>query len=148
MSSLKLKIFPDRIKADYKKHIEVCENVLQEINADWEGSKEEIITKESTITWIKIHKITILIVTNLDNIKQLNNKKIFPLLLSKYDELLNELYDLQKQMVELNGLKEEDYRLLCEKTLKNRNHLKLMCDAGEDTEDNYDIVVNRAVFPN
>jgi hypothetical protein len=140
-------INPDRIKCDYKKHIETFEKVLQEINANWKGSKPEIITKESTIALIKTYKITILICTNIENIKQLDDKKIFPLLLSKYDQLINELYDLQKEMVELNALKEEDYRLFCEKTLKERNVLKMICDAGEDTEDNYEIV-DRMVRPN
>jgi hypothetical protein len=132
-------VYPNRMKAEYRKLIEDCEEGLQEINADWRGSKVQIIIKASRIALIKLYKIPILILTNLQNINQLDDKKIFPLLLSKYDELLYELYDLHKEMVEINALKEEDYRLFCEKTLKDRKILKLVCDAADDTEDNYEI---------
>ena len=132
-------VYPNRMKTEYRKLIEDCEKGLEEINANWRGSKVQIIIKASRIALIKLYKIPILILTNLTNINQLDDKKIFPLLLSKYDELLYELYDLHKEMVEINALKEEDYRLFCEKTLKDRKILKLVCDAADDTEDNYEI---------
>jgi hypothetical protein len=139
--------YPNRIKAGCKKHIENYEIELQVINAFWKGSKLEIITKESAIAHIKSYKIIMLICTNIQNIKQLDDKKIFPLLLEKYDESLNELYDLNKKMVELDAMKEDDYRLFCETTLKNRNLLKQVCDLGEDTECEYEFI-NRMVRPN
>ena len=78
---------------------------------------------------IKIAKVEILIVTNIQN--EFANKRIYPLLLEKYDELLNEDYEVRQKMV-LDGLmEEEDYRKYCKNSVDLRNTLKNVCKGGE-----------------
>jgi ribosomal protein S17E len=78
---------------------------------------------------IKIAKVEILIVTNIKN--ELANKRIYPLLLEKYDELLNEDYEVRQKMVLDGMMEEEDYRKYCKNSVDLRNTLKKVCKGGE-----------------
>jgi hypothetical protein len=84
---------------------------------------------------IKIAKIEILIIKNIENKNA--NKRIYPLLLEKYDELLNEDYEARQQMVLDGMMDEEDYRTYCKNSVDLRNTLKSVCKGGEG---NYKVV--------
>jgi hypothetical protein len=84
---------------------------------------------------IKIAKIEILIVKNIEN--EFANKRIYPLLLEKYDELLNEDYEARQQMVLDGMMEEEDYRTYCKNSVDLRNTLKNVCKGGQG---NYKVV--------
>jgi len=84
---------------------------------------------------IKIAKIEILIIKNIEN--EFANKRIYPLLLEKYDELLNEDYDVRQKMVLDGMMEEEDYRTYCKNSVDLRNTLKSVCKGGEG---NYKVV--------
>jgi hypothetical protein len=63
--------------------------------------------------------------------KTTRNASLFPLFLSKVDELISKLYEIFEEFVRI-GLREEvDYLALCRDSLKMRNYLKDLCWAGE-----------------
>ena len=122
---------PSQIHFSPKKVIKECNERISyhEIFLhDDDYNKNEDFTKVLNIG-IKIAKIEILIVKNIEN--EFANKRIYPLLLEKYDELLNEDYELRQQMVLDGMMEEEDYRNYCKNSVDLRNTLKNVCKGGE-----------------
>jgi len=117
---------PERIINDCKERIAFDEKFLH----DYDGHHSEDFKNILNIG-IKISKIEILIVKNINN--PFANKRIYPLLLEKYDELLNEDYDARQNMVLSGDMEEEDYRTYCKESVDLRNTLKKVCKGGEGT---------------
>ena len=80
----------------------------------------------------KLTQIEKLIFTNLLN----DGKKIiYPLLLSKYDELLNELYYIVGELVNMGVATMDDYMFHCKESKEIRNFLERICKFGEQHSD-------------
>ena len=60
-----------------------------------------------------------------------NGEKLFPRLLAKYDELMNESYEISQAMVRSDDIPEGEYLTFCKETVKQRQHIKTLCDIGE-----------------
>jgi hypothetical protein len=56
---------------------------------------------------------------------------IFPLLLSKYDELLCASYDFSKQLVICGVCLEREYLAYCSDSLEQRNYIETVCQLGQ-----------------
>jgi hypothetical protein len=77
----------------------------------------------------KLHQIEKLMLTNILN----DGKKfIYPRLLVKYDEVLNEIYYIAGELVNMNAVQTEDYLHYCKKSGEIRNMVKKICDFGEE----------------
>ena len=106
------------------KRIETLEFVIAQLHKKQISSdKIEHFNKmvNSQIRMIKVEKLF------YESFLKNSNKRIFPILLSKYDELLNENYEIRQEMVEKYGMQEEEYRLYCEVSLEKRNAMRKIC---------------------
>ena len=76
----------------------------------------------------KLMQIEKLMLTNILN----DGKKIiYPRLLIKYDEVLNEIYYIIGELVNKDAVQTEDYLHYCKESGKIRNMVKKICDYGE-----------------
>jgi hypothetical protein len=79
---------------------------------------------KNNVTLIKVER---LIYTSFKNNA---NRAIYPRLLAKYDELMGVSYDMSGNLVLMNVYKETDYLDFCRDSLKQREYIKKICDAG------------------
>jgi hypothetical protein len=76
----------------------------------------------------KLHQIEKLILTNILN----DGKKIiYKRLLLKYDEVLNEIYYIAGELVNMDAVQTEDYMHYCKESGEIRNMVKRICDFAE-----------------
>jgi hypothetical protein len=80
-------------------------------------------------TQIKLIKTEKLIYQSIMNAN--SRQEIFPKLLAKYDELMEESQYLISKMVRSGLEKEEDYLEYCKSTMGQRSYIKTMCDEGK-----------------
>jgi hypothetical protein len=81
---------------------------------------------ENNMSLVKIEKMIYNALSNSNS-----NKKIFKMLLAKYDELLGVSYDVSGNMV-INGIVPEgDYIDYCKKSLTQREYIRKICSMGE-----------------
>lgn len=134
----------NRVQFDPEKVLDNCieritfnEFLLEEIQSD--EAFVEYKNKELSINLlqivIKIAKLEILVIKNIINPN--TNKRIYPLLLEKYDALLNEDYEIRHQLVQDDDMDEDDYRLHCKESMDVRNIIKTICKSGEMSSDNF-----------
>ena len=92
---------------------------------------DEIALKKDTEAshlMTKLMQIEKLIFTNILN----DGKKIiYPRLLIKYDEVLNEIYYIIGELVNMDAVPTEDYLYYCKKSVEIRNMVKKICDFAE-----------------
>jgi hypothetical protein len=67
----------------------------------------------------------------LINILNDGKKIIYQRLVIKYDEVLNEIYYIVGELVNMDAVQTEDYLYYCKKSGEIRNFVKKMCDFAE-----------------
>jgi hypothetical protein len=60
-----------------------------------------------------------------------NNSSLFPMLLRKYDDLMEMSYQIAENMVKNGVTKETTYLEFCKKSLEQRDYIKKLCMYGE-----------------
>ena len=129
--------FDSELRQSVQDALKECEEAISEhknnvliITEDMDDSvKKDIECVKLMRKLIQIKKI---IYTNLLN----DGKKIiYPLLLSKYDELLNEIYYIVGDLVNMDVATMDDYMFYCKKSKETRNFLKKICEFGEQHSD-------------
>lgn len=76
----------------------------------------------------KLHQIEKLM---LNNILNDGKKIIYKRLLLKYDEVLNEIYYIAGELVNMDAAQTEDYLHYCKESGEIRNMVKRICDYAE-----------------
>ena len=115
----------------YEVDIAITNTVMRDVGLTRAEEFKKICQDEIVVlnTQIKLVQIEKQIYNAL--IKTTRNASLFPLFLSKVDELIANLYEIFEEFVRI-GLREEvDYLALCKDSLKMRNYLKDLCWAGE-----------------
>jgi len=93
---------------------------------DEQALKKDNELKHLMIKLMQIEKLMFL------NILNHGNKIIYPRLLLKYDELLNEIYYITGELVNMGAFKTQEYIEYCNKSVKTRNFVKLLCEFAEE----------------
>jgi hypothetical protein len=78
---------------------------------------------ENAISLIKVEKL-------IYNALSKTDKNIFAILLTKYDTLMCDSQEFVRIMSESNEAPENIYLEFCNKTLDQRNFIKMVCDKG------------------
>lgn len=60
-----------------------------------------------------------------------NNSSLFPMLLRKYEELMEMSYQIAEDMVKNGVIKETSYLDYCKESLEQRDYIKKLCMYGE-----------------
>jgi hypothetical protein len=60
-----------------------------------------------------------------------NNSSLFPLLLRKYDDLIEMSYEIANDMVKNGFIQEISYLEFCKESLEQRDYIKKLCMYGE-----------------
>lgn len=133
----RVQIDPEKVLDDCIERITFNEYLLEKVQSDEEfvSHKNRDIFINLLEIVIKIAKLEILVIKNIINPN--TNKRIYPLLLEKYDALLNEDYEIRQQLVQDDDMDEDDYRLHCKKSMDVRNIIKTICKSGEMVSDNF-----------
>jgi len=84
---------------------------------------DNIKNMENSILCLKTEKL-IYIAHRANN----PNKTIFPLLLAKYDDLMNVSYDISGNMVRNGLIPEVEYLNYCKESLEQREYIRKLCD--------------------
>jgi hypothetical protein len=80
---------------------------------------------ENAVKIVKVEKMVYEAILNK------TNKRIFPILLSKYDELMTHHFDINSDMVNAGGLDTQSYYDDCKTSMQTREMLKVFCEMAE-----------------
>ena len=80
---------------------------------------------ENTVKIVKVEKMVYEAILNK------TNKRIFPILLSKYDELTTQHFEINSDMVNAGGLDTQSYYDDCKTSMETREMIKVFCEMGE-----------------
>jgi hypothetical protein len=107
-------------------NVELFGKVLSIVNLDMEEKhKSRIENFKNNIKLIQVEKLI------YQSLAKTNNSSIFPVLLSKYDNLLGVSYDISGNMVVNGGETEGNYLDYCKQSLDQREYIKKLCMYGE-----------------
>jgi hypothetical protein len=128
-STLKKPVFRQMIKQLLKQ----CEERIEiHVAFDYSPDQSDQIALQKVIEVNnlvkKLHQIEKLMLTNILN----DGKKIiYKRLLLKYDEVLNEIYYIAGELVNMDAAQTEDYLHYCKESGEIRNMVKRICDYAE-----------------
>lgn len=96
-------------------------------NHDGLDLKTLYLLKKKTEFWIKAHRIEKTVYLAFEK----KNPRIFPLLLSRYQELICEIMDLISQTVVGGFETEKNYLDFCKETKQGTEEMRWVCEYGE-----------------
>jgi hypothetical protein len=85
----------------------------------------ELLKKNTNIAKM-IYRATVNALTFKEELD--TQKRIIPLLMTKYEEQLSSVYELMEKLVQINDVKERTFLNTCSSTLKERNELKIVSE--------------------
>ena len=108
------------------KGIECANEKLEEI-MEMETSSPCICKKNKELQYklVKIEKLIYMTVMNPNK-----RQEIFPILLAKFDDIMEDFQDNSKKMVTAGFNTENDYLLMCKASMNLRECVSFMCEYG------------------